>query len=311
MTRPAVYQLRLVSDKVLTERSHSHSVTSSHGGDMQQFITHMRIMKLSDVTIRKRVEILGRLADHLGDVPLLSATTEMLTDWQAAHAHLQPVSLHSYTRHVTAFYRWARRAGYLEVDPAVDLELPRLPKSVPHPTTLDDLRVILACATGRLRTAYILAAFAGLRCGEVCRLRSTDIGYDPMPIALIRGKGGKERRVPLLPPVVDEVGYRRGWIIDRDGRQVEPARLSNESTLFLQRLGVPTTLHSMRATFATLAVRITHDPLFVRDLLGHASVKTTEIYMEYDMDGAHDKLADLASMATGLLRPRHLAAVQG
>jgi site-specific recombinase XerD len=46
----------------------------------------------------------------------------------------------------------------------------------------------------------------------------------------------------------------------------------------------------MRAAFATQAAMLTHDPLFVRDLLGHASVKTTEIYMQSSLAGAHDRL---------------------
>lgn len=311
MTQRVRSQLQLVSVKSLYGRASAASLgTSQDGGLMQQFITSMRIQKLSDATIQKRIELIHRLREFLGETPLLEASTDDLLRFQASYSHLSPASCHIYTRHVTAFYRWARAVKLISEDPAADLELPQLHKTQPHPTRLEDLRMIFACATGRIRTAYMLATFAGLRSGEICRLRSTDINIDDEPTALIHGKGGKERIVPLLAPVLQEIQYKRGWIITReDGRPVEPLWLSGESTRFLRNLGIPTTLHSMRAAFATHAVRITHDPLLIRDLLGHESVATTEIYMQTSLHGAHDKLAEMSEMATGLLRPRHLVSV--
>ena len=96
----------------------------------------------------------------------------------------------------------------------------KLKQPVPHPTRPADLRAIIAKATGPLRTAYILTAFAGLRCGEICALRWEDIELDSAePTAPIHGKGGKERRVPLLASVIDEFSRRtevqRGPVIAR------------------------------------------------------------------------------------------------
>lgn len=304
-------QPHLISVKPLFGRAASHSLLGlpNDGGQlMQAFITHMRIQKLSDATIQKRIELLHRLGEFL-DCPLPDATTEKLMAFQATYSHLAPASMHIYTRHITAYYRWAKATKLLDEDPAADLELPRLRKTQPHPTKPNDIRTIFSCARGRLRTAYMLAAFAGLRSGEICRLRSNDINYEDCS-ALIHGKGGKERTVPLLKPVMDEVGYRRGWIVTRDdGTPVEPVWLSGESTRFMKNIGVQSTLHSMRAAFATNAVRMTHDPLLVRDLLGHESVATTEIYMETNLDGVHDRLQGMVGMAEDLLRPRRLVAV--
>lgn len=67
----------------------------------------------------------------------------------------------------------------------------------------------------------------------------------------------------------------------------------------------------VRHYFATYAARITKDPLFVRDLLGHASVATTEIYMASDMEGAHARLAGLTAQAERVLGGRQLYAVPG
>src|SRR6266568_3473080 len=117
--------------------------------------------------------------------------------------------------------------------------------------------------------------------------------------------------VPLLPAVVDELlRQHRGWVITlNNGKPYTPNRLSVASTKHLHELGIPTTLHSMRAAFATLAFQATRDPLFVRDLLGHESVATTEIYTLSSLADAHQRLAALDGQASGLLRPQRLRAV--
>jgi integrase len=196
-----------------------------------------------------------------------------------------------YTRHIRAFYRWAVEFDYLISDPSRRLVKVKPRATVPHPTKPEDLRLILARDQGPLRTAYVLAAFAGLRCGEICRLRWEDIDLDgDQPTALIDGKGDKQRRVPLLPPVLDELRKqaptRRGYVVTYKGVPFEPLRLSHDSGIFLRLdMGLATTLHSMRAAFAT------------------AAAKTTEIYMASSMEDAHVRLSALTDAATAMLEP--------
>lgn len=274
---------------------------------LHQYRTEMQIAKYSPVTIDDRLSLLRRLAEHIGK-PLLDATEDDLRDFQAQFAHLAPTSVNIYSRHMKAFYAWAARRRLIDRSPAEDLIIPKVPKGRPHPTTADELRIIFACTRGVLRLVYVLAAFAGLRRGEICRLQRRDLDLSQsLATALVHGKGGKERIVPLLAPVVAELfdfGLpRTGWVVLKDGRPYSPAKLSVDSHTHLHRLGLATTLHSMRGTFATNAARATRDPLFVRDLLGHASVATTEIYMASDMDGAHERLAAVSALAESYLGP--------
>jgi len=81
--------------------------------------------------------------------------------------------------------------------------------------------------------------------------------------------------------------------------------MRSSSKHLLHGLGVETTLHSMRHFFGTEAVRLSHDILLVRDILGHASVDTTQIYTK-SLGDAHVQLAGLGD---GLLRPQRLRAV--
>ena len=288
---------------------------ASHlGVDVCEYVMHLRIAKRSEVTITKRLELLRRLGKFLGDTPILDATAEQLFQFQATFAHLAPASVNVYSRHLLAFYRWAHERGLIDRDPTAHLVVPHVRKGKPHPTPQDDLRVIFTCTSGALRTAYVLATFAGLRCGEVTRLEGGDVELGgPAPSALVHGKGGKERVVPLLGPVVAELRGlpRRGWLLLLpSGKPYSPNRLSVDSHNHLKELGMATTLHSMRHAFGTDAYRVTHDPLFVRDVLGHESVSSSEIYMATSMADAHGRLSELATDAAALLRPRHLRAVR-
>lgn len=275
------------------------------------YVTAMRTIKRSPNTIEKRLEVLNRLAVFLDEQPLLEATTAQLYEFQSRMNHLAAASIDIYTRHLKAFYGWANDQGLIPSDPAAKLGLPTVRRGLPHPTPAADLKLILHCAPTNLRLAYVLAAFAGLRCGEVTRLRYVDCDMDQQPAtALIHGKGGKQRRVPLLDPVVRELNTgRRGFVVlTKSDVPFSPHALSCQSSKFLTELGMTTTLHSMRHFYATTAGRITRDPLLIRDLLGHSSVATTEIYMESDLAGIHHRLTDFADVMNSVLGRRdHLS----
>lgn len=274
---------------------------------IDQYVTDMRIAQLSPITIRDRLAVLRRLRTFAG-ADLLALNDDELRAFQSTFAGLAPASVDIYSRHMRAFYAWAASRKLIEDDPSRALIIPRLTKGKPHPVSPDDLRVIMAATTGALRLAYVLAAFAGLRRAEICALQRSDIDLSPPPTALIHGKGRRERIVPLLDCVVRELANtsRRGYILrNRRDLPFSPSALSIESYNHLRALGFETTLHSMRHSFATQAAKMTRDPLFVRDLLGHSSVATTEIYMDTSLSDAHGRLAALDAQGDLMLSPRH------
>jgi integrase len=277
---------------------------------INDFVTTMRIAQRSEVTIGHRLKVLRRLIDFLHPLSILEADAAMLVRFQSTFAHRAPATVNIYSRHIRAFYSWAVAAGRLERDPAASIVVPHVRRGLPHPATDDMLRILFSCTTGSLRVAYVLAAFAGLRCGEISRLRANDLDMDStVPTAIISGKGGKERTVPLLPPVVSELRSagvsRHGWVIVTPRNlPYSPSRLSSASSEYLAELGLETTLHSLRHSFATWVARYTRDPLLVRDLLGHASVATSEIYMLTAVNDAHARLSEFNELAVSLLRPQ-------
>jgi integrase/recombinase XerC len=278
----------------------------SDGTTVVSFCMFMETGKLSPRTIGDRLELLRRLQAATPGGDITHATRGDLEAFQASFRHLQVASVNVYTRHLKAFYRWAVTHGLIDTDPSAGLPVPKVYRGQPHPATIDQVRTIFACTTGGLRTAYALAAFAGLRCGEICRLQRNALDMDGrVPTAVVHGKGGRERTVPILPPLAAELRPGcscRGWVVCRgDGTPFGPNQLSAASSAHLKSIGVDTTLHSLRHSFATWAARATRDPLLVRDLLGHASVATTEIYMASAATEAHDKLGDVAAVASTCL----------
>lgn len=281
------------------------------GNAVREYEREMRIANLADPTITARLAVLRRLATHLDDPTLLSATAAQLRGYQARFELLAPASANIYTRHIQAYYRWCLRRELLTADPSAALIVPRVRPGRPHPTLDDDVRLLFCATRGVLRIAYLLAAFMGLRCAEICQLQRHDLLIDDQAGALahVFGKGGKWRTVPMIPAVIAELREyglpRAGHVLLHNGRAVRSGRLSNLSTVHMQALGIESTLHGLRHYFLTHAARLTHDPLFVRDLAGHASVATTEIYMENTMALAHQRLAGMNDLALGYLGEQH------
>lgn len=277
---------------------------------MQEFMRDMRTRKLSVYTIDKRVELVERLRAYLKQrtppLALLDADVNALRDFQSTFAHRAPATIDIYTRHAQAFYRWAAQRDIIGADPAAGLIRPRVPKGRPHPIRLGDVEILFACTTGVLRIVFALAVFAGLRRGEICRLQRRDIDIDGrVGTALIHGKGGKERIVPLIEPVVAELRRhglpRHGYVVLDRGRPYDPETLTVHCYRHLQGLGLETTLHSGRHTFGTQTGRKTKDPMLVRMLMGHESLDTTLIYMEADMSDAHERLSSFSDLAGDVL----------
>lgn len=159
---------------------------------LHDFTIDMQIAKYSPVTIKDRVEVVRRFVAYLDGRPLLAATADDLRGHQAQFAHLEPASVNIYSRHLKAFYAWTVRRSLLPRSPAEEILIPNVPRGRPHPASADALRVVFACTTGALRLAYLLAAFAGLRRGEICRLRGSDIDAGGgLATALIRGQGSE------------------------------------------------------------------------------------------------------------------------
>jgi integrase/recombinase XerD len=203
------------------------------------------------------------------------------------------------------FYRFLLSDGVREVDPASVLDAPRQGRVLPKILSEADVEAMIAAARrqagaeGRRMVALLETLYAtGLRVSELVRLPVTALTRDGRAL-LIRGKGGKERLVPLSAPAREALAAyledRRGFMVPgREARQAAlmfPSR-SSGGALTRQRFGqmlkdvalaagldpARVSPHVLRHAFATHLLDHGADLRSVQMMLGHADIGTTQIY---------------------------------
>jgi site-specific recombinase XerC len=213
-------------------------------------------------------------------------------DWRAASFHdveewlaernLTAGSTRNLHANLRAWYRWAMREGLCDRDPTILVDLPRLPRRLPRPARDEHIGHVLAGADDELAAMIGLMAGAGLRCVELARLDWPDVDLASARVTVM-GKGLKERTLDLSPNVVALLARLEGIAgpVFRGvkGGRLSPARVSQRVCRAFRAAGYPTTAHQLRHRFASKALEDpAADLLAVRDLLGHSSVATTQIY---------------------------------
>ena len=211
---------------------------------------------------------------------------------------------------IKQIYRFAYEDGLRTDNPALQIKGPGRDKALPKILTMDEVDRLLDAAethgrnaADRLRNACLMQLLyaTGMRVSELVELPVTAARGDPQ-LLLIRGKGGKERLVPLSPPARDALAL---WLVQRDEVQetmrqdkgVTPSRFlfpSRGKTGHLTRVRFFTlikeiaaaanvspervTPHTLRHAFATHLLQNGADLRAIQTLLGHADIATTEIY---------------------------------
>jgi integrase len=239
----------------------------------------MRAAHRPSTTIKLRSYQLHRFAaDNEAHSPWALTISDLAT-WLGSH-DWKPETMRSYRACLRAFYAWAQLVGHVDVSPANQLPAVRPPRSLPRPAPEEALRVALRDGDSRERLMVMLAAYVGLRRGEVARVHARDVEPDLDGWSLrIVGKGGHIRRVPLPPAVAAELrALPEGWAFPGliDGH-LSPEYVGK---LVSRLLPDGWTTHTLRHRFATRAYAATRDLVTVQELLGHARIETTRIYTE-------------------------------
>jgi integrase/recombinase XerD len=202
---------------------------------------------------------------------------------------------------VRAWFKWLTRANHILSNPASELELPRAEKRLPGAVlSADEAEALLAVPdTGtplglRDRAMMEILYATAIRRGELIALQLYDVDYGRTTLMIRQGKGNKDRVVPLgerakswLAAYRDQVrpglvaGRDPGTLfLSRDGRALEPKRLSEKVRGYVERAAIakPGSCHLLRHTAATLMLEGGADIRFIQALLGHESLETTQIY---------------------------------
>jgi integrase/recombinase XerD len=190
-----------------------------------------------------------------------------------------PWSLATYHNHLRQFLTWATLRGKITYNAMADLPRPREGDREAHPCEDWELAIALTAPQFPWRRAVILGAYAGLRCMEMCAVTTDDINHGTLRIF---GKGRKYRTVPIGPVLAEELdGTKPGHLlVGARGKPLDPRVLTQMQRPAWDALGLGKhiTLHSFRHWFATSLIESGADIRVVQELLGHASVATTQGY---------------------------------
>jgi integrase/recombinase XerC len=253
------------------------------------------------------------LTDHLGGAPSLADLSALrpgdFRSWLAQRLRdgMAPTSTARALSTVRGFFRRLERRD-LAQNPALRvLRTPKLPHAVPKPLTESAAKETLALAGSEAKEPWIAKRDAaillllyggGLRIGEALGLNQGDApptGSGKTITISILGKGRKERIVPVLPVVAEAIAdYRAAcpFVLQPDdplfvgarGKRLQAGIVQKEMRGIRAILGLPDTAtpHALRHSFATHLLGSGGDLRTIQELLGHASLSTTQRYTAVD-----------------------------
>ncbi|MDO8107162.1 tyrosine-type recombinase/integrase [Isoptericola sp. b441] len=253
------------------------------GWELEAWETALRAAGRSEQTIGLRLYHVRRLARWAAPAGPWGLRLDDLLAWSGAQ-RWQAETRRSYRASLRAYWRWGVATGRTLVDVAA--QLPEVPpaKPDPRPAPPEAVQAAIADADDRVWLMIRLAHDLGLRRGEVAQVHSDDLSRDLLGWTLhVHGKGSRNRDVPLpdslarvlraLPPGFAFPGADHGHLSARwVGRLV--GRL----------LPAGVTMHQLRHACATELHDATHDLRAIQELLGHASVATTQRYVKVRPD---------------------------
>jgi integrase/recombinase XerD len=268
------------------ERGTSRHTLDGYARDLRRYTDHLTasgIGKLAEVTERHVSAFLAVLREGSDEHPPLAASS-------AARALVAVRGLH----------RFALREGLVELDPAREVRPPsaprRLPKALPVEAVVRLLDTACGDGAGQLRDRALLELLysTGARISEAVGLDLDDIDSRERTV-ILDGKGGKQRLVPIGRPALEALDaylVRARPALAAHGRgtpavflNLRGGRLSRQSAwqtlkVAAGRAGISASVspHTLRHSFATHLLEGGADVRVVQELLGHASVTTTQIY---------------------------------
>ena len=201
------------------------------------------------------------------------------------------------------FFKWAMRVGEARANPAAGVRTPKAPKRLPRHLRPGEVEQLLEPAPGdapaaaRDRALLELLYAAGLRVAELVALDWSDVDLKARVLRAL-GKGGKERMVPFGRPAAEALRAwreRRAELPDPEGKalfvNLRGGRLTDRSVrrILDDRVAATATArgvhpHTLRHTFATHLLERGADLRAIQELLGHASLATTQRYTHVDLE---------------------------
>jgi integrase/recombinase XerC len=277
------------------ERGYSGNTLEAYERDVRQLLVFLSASLGAPVALRD----------------LNQLTPQQLRGFMASR-RASGASSRSLSRSISAlrsFFRFLERASLLKNGTVLAIALPKVPLSLPRPLTIPKTQTVITESDeahkrghprwvgARDNAALLLLYGAGLRISEALSILRKDAPTPPRDILRIKGKGGKERLVPVLPAIHHATARYLTLVpfhlpdegplfVGMKGGKLSPRILQLLIARMREALGLPETAtpHALRHSFATHLLGSGADLRSIQELLGHASLSTTQIYTEVDRE---------------------------
>jgi integrase/recombinase XerD len=302
----------------------THAAPARHLNELTlDFLAYLELERgLSRNTLeayRSDLQQLGDFLDRRGVDPLavtggdLAAFVSELAGGGEGRRPAAPATLQRKVACLRSFYRHLRREGILETDPTTELRPPRPRGRLPKVLSRDEVNRLLSQPKGpapsSLRDRALLETMyaCGLRASEAITLELTELDIEA-GILLARGKGSKERIVPVGRTALDSLrAYLERGRPRLVGLRDEPKVFVNLRGNSLSRQGLYKIVqrharaagledrmspHTLRHTFATHLLAGGCDLRSLQEMLGHADIGTTQIYTHLSAERLRDVYFD-------------------
>ena len=246
--------------------------------------------------------------EHIGAKPTLTILAELHTsDFRSYLANRQAsglgaTSLARCLSTIRSFFKFLEKTKQINNPSLGNVRTPKRPHAIPKPINPDDARNTISFANKNSKTNWIeLRDVAVLTALYGCGLRISEalgLNRDVLPLGqyiTITGKGSKQRIVPVLPAVIRAIEAYVTVIpfpllksdplfIGARGHRLDPSIIQKRMRSIRNALGLPKTAtpHALRHSFATHLLANGGDLRSIQELLGHASLSTTQRYTEVD-----------------------------
>ena len=279
-------------------------------GLIKNFLSFLALEKgLSENTIEAYRNDVKKLYDYLEerDLSITSVRYEDLLLFME-QLHVWGISARSQARMVSgikSFFQYLQMERIVTADPSELLEVPKTGMHLPEVLTVQEVEALIGsfnegkAEDQRNRAIFEVLYGCGLRVSELVNLKMSQVYMDEEFI-LVEGKGNKQRLVPLSVPARKAISL---YLYDRNRLDIKKR---NEDILFLNRRGAKLTRemiftiikrqcqvcgihkrvspHTFRHSFATHLLEGGANLRAIQEMLGHESIKTTEIYVHLDKD---------------------------
>lgn len=270
-------------------------------GLLDDWQAQMRAANLSERTIGAWRAIVERAARAAG-TDVLSLTTNHYAYWLASFTNGN--TRRTYYIGPAAWQGWLVDRGHRVDNPLEALRKPRSPRGVPHALSSIAVHRLLGSAMpARTRTMCLLAAYQGLRVHEIAKMHGRDVDLEA-GLLRVAGKGGVIAELPLHPEVEAAALAmpRDSWWFSptfAPERPIQGRTVTTHISTAMRRAGVSGVPHSLRHWHATALLRSGTDIRTVQTLMRHASLATTQIYLEVTDEARRAAVLRLPTLGGG------------